>query len=177
MSSHNSSHDEKKTIKETLLDQAAAWEGKLDSGEMSENERLDLNAWLNEPRNARALSEVRTLTALIEELPEKKAQTLRRIPLKTTFFGGGIVSVSSTTVLLPGQTLARAAKSLLTPNAYKRYVAPVIADMQQEYAVAVAAGRKSQAWYIALYGHLRVIPNWLFALVAGRLDALLRRGR
>jgi ferric-dicitrate binding protein FerR (iron transport regulator) len=85
MSSHNSSHDEKKTIKETLLDQAAAWEGKLDSGEMSENERLDLNAWLNEPRNARALSEVRTLTALIEELPEKKAQTLRRIPLKTTF--------------------------------------------------------------------------------------------
>jgi hypothetical protein len=87
------------------------------------------------------------------------------------------VSVSSTTVLLPGQTLARAAKSLLTPNAYKRYVAPVIADMQQEYAVAVAAGRKSQAWYIALYGHLRVIPNWLFALVAGRLDALLRRGR
>jgi transmembrane sensor len=48
---------------------------------MSEEQRLDFHAWLDEPRNARALSEIRTLVSLIQELPEKKAATLRRLPL------------------------------------------------------------------------------------------------
>jgi transmembrane sensor len=68
-------------LNSTALDQAAAWTTLVDSGEMSEEQRVDFHSWLDEPRNARALSEVRTLVALIQELPEKKAATLRRMPL------------------------------------------------------------------------------------------------
>lgn len=74
----------------TVLDQAAAWTTIVDSGEMSEEQRLDFHAWLDEPRNARALSEFRTLLALIQELPEKKTATLRRMsipPARSPFLG------------------------------------------------------------------------------------------
>jgi transmembrane sensor len=65
----------------TVLNQAAAWTTMVDSGEMSEEQRLDFHAWLDEPRNARALSEFRTLLSMIQELPEKKAATLQRMPI------------------------------------------------------------------------------------------------
>ena len=65
----------------TILDQAAAWTTLVDSGEMSEEKRLDFHTWLDEPRNARALSEMRTLVAMIQELPERKAASLRRMPI------------------------------------------------------------------------------------------------
>ena len=68
-------------LNSTVLNEAAAWTTAVDSGEMSEEKRLDFHAWLDEPRNARALSEIRTLVALIEELPEQKAATLSRMPL------------------------------------------------------------------------------------------------
>ncbi len=68
-------------VNSTVIDQAAAWTTMVESGEMSEEQRLDFHTWLDEPRNARALSEIRTLVSLIQELPEKKAATLRRLPL------------------------------------------------------------------------------------------------
>src|SRR5713226_8521625 len=70
----------------TVLDQAANWTTIVDSGEMSEEQRLDFHTWLDEPRNARALSELRTLVSMIQELPEKKAATLRRMPLAFSRF-------------------------------------------------------------------------------------------
>lgn len=78
--------------------------------------------------------------------------------------------------LPPGHKLAAAAELLLTRGAFKRYVEPVIADMQQEYIEAIAAGRERRAQWIAIRGHLLVFPNWLYALIAGQLAALLRRG-
>jgi transmembrane sensor len=68
-------------VNPAVISQAAAWTTLVDSGEMSEEQRLDFHAWLDEPRNARALSEIRTLVSLIQELPERKAATLRRLPL------------------------------------------------------------------------------------------------
>jgi transmembrane sensor len=65
----------------SVMSEAAEWTTILESGEMTEEQRLDFHAWLDEPRNARALSEIRTLVSLIQELPEKKAATLRRMPL------------------------------------------------------------------------------------------------
>jgi transmembrane sensor len=65
----------------TVLNQAATWTTMVDSGEMSEEQRLDFHAWLDEPRHARALSEFRTLLSMIQELPEKKAATLQRMPI------------------------------------------------------------------------------------------------
>jgi ferric-dicitrate binding protein FerR (iron transport regulator) len=157
-------------------DEAAFWVTVIDSGKMSEDQRLHFHAWLNVPRNARALSEIRTLVALIAELPEKKAAKLSRMPIYRTFFGGG-ARASSKVVPLPGHGLARAARFLLTPNAHKRYVEPVIADMQQEYVDAVTAGRTQRARWIAQRVYLLIIPGWLYAMVAGRLAALLRRSR
>lgn len=79
-------------------------------------------------------------------------------------------------VLPPGYSLAKIASFLLTRGAYKRYVQPAIADMQQEYIDALAAGYVRHARWIAVRGHLLVFPNWLYGLVAGKLAALLRRG-
>ena len=62
-------------------DEAAVWTILLDSGEMSDDQRVDLHAWLDEPRNARALSEARALLAMIQDLPAHKAATLRRMPI------------------------------------------------------------------------------------------------
>lgn len=78
--------------------------------------------------------------------------------------------------LPPGHRLAVVAEFLLTRGAFKRYVAPVIADMQEEYIEAIAAGHEWHARWIAVRGHLLVIPNWLYAVIVGKLAALLRRG-
>jgi hypothetical protein len=79
-------------------------------------------------------------------------------------------------VLPPGHRLAEVARFLLTRDGFKRYVAPVIADMQEEYIEAIAAGHEGHALWIAIRGHLLVFPNWLYALIVGKLAALLRRG-
>jgi transmembrane sensor len=72
----------------TARGEAAFWTTVVDSGEMSEEQRVDFHAWLDEPRNARALSEVRTLVSLIQELPEKKAYSLTRLPIAQAWFPG-----------------------------------------------------------------------------------------
>jgi ferric-dicitrate binding protein FerR (iron transport regulator) len=64
-----------------VLNEASEWATVVDAGKMSEQQRLDFLAWVDEPRNARALSEIRTLVALIQELPDKKAASLRKIPI------------------------------------------------------------------------------------------------
>ncbi len=80
-------------------------------------------------------------------------------------------------ILLPGYRLATAAKFLLTRAAFKRYVAPVIADMQEEYIQDIVSGREGHARWIAVRVWLLVIPGWLCAFVAGKLAGLLWRGR
>lgn len=68
----------------------------------------------------------------------------------------------------PGTHLARCGRFLLTREAYRLYVQPVIADMQHEYCEAIAAGEELRARWIALRGWLLVVPGWLVG-VAGRL--------
>jgi len=64
----------------------------------------------------------------------------------------------------PGTWLARCARFLLTKEAYRRYVYPVIADMQHEYIQALAAGEPLHARWIAVRGGLLVVPGWLVGL-------------
>ena len=73
-------------VNSTVLDQAAEWTTIVDSGEMSEEQRLDFNTWVDEPHNARELGAMRTLVSLIQELPERKAVTLHRMPLALALF-------------------------------------------------------------------------------------------
>ena len=68
------------------IKEAASWTTLVDSGEMSENQRREFHAWLDEPRNARAHSECRTLLAMIQDLPGEKAATLRRMPIPQPWF-------------------------------------------------------------------------------------------
>jgi transmembrane sensor len=72
----------------TVVDQAAFWTNVMDSGEMSEEQRLDFHTWVDDPRHARALSEMRQLVSMIQELPEKKASALRRLPIPMARFPG-----------------------------------------------------------------------------------------
>jgi ferric-dicitrate binding protein FerR (iron transport regulator) len=60
-----------------VLEEAGEWKTIIDSAEMSEKQRLEFHAWLDEPRNKRALTEIRALVALIQELPENQAASLR----------------------------------------------------------------------------------------------------
>jgi hypothetical protein len=83
---------------------------------------------------------------------------------------------SAPLVLPPGYKLAAIARFLLTREAFKRYVAPTIADMQEEYIEAASRGHKWHARWITLRGHLLVIPGWGYALVFGKLRELLRGG-
>jgi hypothetical protein len=68
-----------------VLEEAGKWKAIADSAEMSEKQRLEFHAWLDEPRNGSALAEVQALVTLIQHLPEKKAAALRkqRLPLRS----------------------------------------------------------------------------------------------
>jgi hypothetical protein len=75
-------------------------------------------------------------------------------------------------VVAPGVTLNRVTQFLLTREAHRRYVAPVIADMQEEYCEALAAGRKQHGRWIAVRGHLLVIPGWLYGALVRAVKQL-----
>jgi ferric-dicitrate binding protein FerR (iron transport regulator) len=68
-----------------VLEEAGKWKDLVDSAEMSEMQRLEFRAWLGEPHNRRALTEVQALLMLIQALPEKKAASLRmqRVPQRS----------------------------------------------------------------------------------------------
>ena len=85
-------------------------------------------------------------------------------------------SSSALVVTPPGYRLAAILGFLLTRKAFKRFVEPVIADMQHEYIEALAAEHRWRARWIVLRGHLLVIPGCVYALMAGKLWDLLRRG-
>jgi ferric-dicitrate binding protein FerR (iron transport regulator) len=61
-----------------VLEEGGKWKALVDSAEMSEKQRLEFHAWLDEPRNRRAIGEFRALVTLIQELPENKAGSLRK---------------------------------------------------------------------------------------------------
>jgi transmembrane sensor len=66
--------------------EAAMWTTLVDSGEMSDSQRREFHAWLEDPRNARAHSELRTLVGLIQDLPPGKAAGLNRLPIPQPWF-------------------------------------------------------------------------------------------
>jgi transmembrane sensor len=61
-------------------DQAAMWTTMLESGEMSSDELKSFHVWLEEPTNARALSECRSLLSMVQDLPRPKAASLLALP-------------------------------------------------------------------------------------------------
>ncbi len=76
-------------------------------------------------------------------------------------------SVSRSRVILPpGSGLSSVVRFLLTRDAYRRFVKPVIADMQHEYIEAIAAGETWRARWIVVLGHLHIVPGWLYGLAA-----------
>ena len=161
---------------QTGLGEASRWTKAIGIGELSADERELFEFWLDDPKSGRTLFQCRTTLLSLRKLPAESAALLRK-----KMMGTPIVATwqqhSDSTVITPGRMLVYAAKFLLTPIACKRYVEPVIADMQQEYAEAVAAGRPQHARWIALRVYLLVMPGWLYALIAGRLAALTWRGR
>lgn len=171
----NDDNDEQNVDGPTRMNQAAEWTTRLESGGMSDEERVDFHAWLDEPRNEEALHGIRNIVELIQELPDNKIKSLRKT--SPIMDWARAMSAPPKVVSPPGQALARAAMSLLTANAYKRYVEPVIADMQQDYFDARAAGHIWRARWIAIRVHLLIVPGWLYAFVTGKLSALLRQGR
>jgi len=68
------------------IKEAATWTTLVDSGEMNDGQRRQFHAWLDEPRNARAHSEIRTLVGLIQDLPPGKAAGLNRLPIPQPWF-------------------------------------------------------------------------------------------
>ena len=71
-----------------VLEEAGEWKALVDSAAMSEEQRFEFHAWLDEPRNRRAIAEIQALVTLIQELPENKAASLRkqRVQLRSIEF-------------------------------------------------------------------------------------------
>lgn len=66
--------------------QAAWWTTVLDSGEMSDSERVRFHEWLLNPANARALKVYRALVSVIQELPHQKTAVLTELPPSHSWF-------------------------------------------------------------------------------------------
>ena len=144
--------------------EAARWTTLIDSGFMSESERSELHTWLEVPQNARAMSECRSMLAMLHELPDHKKELLRTIAGLAE--PGEPVAVKKI-ALPPGYRLAAILRFLLTPTAFNRYVYPVISDMQEQYNEAIAVGKKWEARWIVVRQHLSIFVswNWLYAFV------------
>jgi hypothetical protein len=67
--------------------------------------------------------------------------------------------------LPPGMWLNRVTRFLLTREAHRRFVEPVIADMHVEYCEALAAGHLRHARWIAARAYLLVIPGYLYGFI------------
>jgi transmembrane sensor len=66
--------------------QAAWWTTALDSGEMSDADRVQFHEWLLSPANARALNGYRALVSVIQELPREKTAALTALTLSRSWF-------------------------------------------------------------------------------------------
>jgi hypothetical protein len=75
--------------------------------------------------------------------------------------------------MAPGSQLAAIAEFVLTRASYKRYVRPIIADMQEEYIDCIAHGREWKARWVAVRGHFLVVPSWIYALLSRVAKRLL----
>lgn len=143
-----------------LREQAIRWSDWLERGNQSAEKSAAFQAWVSSPRNERALVKYSELLSMTREFPRQR-----------------VARLYARRALLPGSRLAVVAESLLSKPMFKRYVAPIVADLQYEHAKALAAGRVWRARWIVIHGHLLVITGWIYAFVSGKLTELLRRGR
>ena len=74
----------------------------------------------------------------------------------------------------PGFLVTRFGGFLLTRKAYRRYVEPVIADMQFEYLEALAAGHCWHARWIRARVWLVIIPGWVMGFIRGLRQGFTR---
>jgi ferric-dicitrate binding protein FerR (iron transport regulator) len=75
--------------------------------------------------------------------------------------------------MAPGSRLAAIAEFLLTRASYKRYVRPIIADMQEEYIDCIAHRREWKARWVVVRGHFLVVPSWIYTLISRVAKQLL----
>ena len=71
--------------------------------------------------------------------------------------------------LPPGILLDRLTRFLLTREAHRRFVRPVIADMQSEYAAALAEGDLWHARWIRIRGYFLVVPGYVYGFIVRSL--------
>jgi ferric-dicitrate binding protein FerR (iron transport regulator) len=162
--------DEKQVSERLEIDnEALRWLFCMERGHLSDTQQRQLKAWmLADVRHRGALIRARAASLRLNRLAEFAGRRAVKAEMQATP-GPPIV------ILPPGYRLASIAKFLLTRKAFERFVQPVIADMQREYIDAFAAGHKWHARWVAIRGHLLVIPGWIWAAVAGRMKDLLRR--
>lgn len=147
--------------------QAVDWVRRLESrSNLTEAELDALHKWLSESRNAEAFRECRDFISRIQELSREEVVSLEKLARQR----------ADRVCLPPGYRLTAFCRFLLPRAVFKRYVAPTIADMQEDYIDALALDHKWHARWIFLRGHLLVVPGWLYAFCAGKLVELLRRG-
>jgi|SRR5581483_1578105 len=150
-------------------DEAVRWVVRMERGHLSDTQQRRFGVWiLADPRHRGALIRAQAALLRLNRLAEFAGRRTVETDEQAT-------PGPATVVLPPGYRLASIARFLLTRKAFERFVQPVIADMQREYIDAFAAGHQWHAKWIAIRGHLIVIPGWIWAAVAGRMEELLRR--
>jgi len=148
----------------SMRSEAAYWATLLDQRPLTDAEQKEFHDWLRVPDNRHAFKRYRALLSTCTE--KEKIEIWSR----NTFAPRGVR-------LPPGYRLTAVARFLLPEALFKRYVWPTIADMQWEYIEALSAGHVWQARWIAMRGHLLVIPPWVYAFLAGKIHALFGSGK
>jgi ferric-dicitrate binding protein FerR (iron transport regulator) len=138
--------------------QAAEWLAVLSDGKLGNDPETfaKFSRWCEEsPRHRSAFVEFRTAIVLLD----KTVDASTRHALNALMLLQGEIQT------IPGTRLTSIARFVLTKEGFQRYVAPAIADMQEEYVEAVAKGDERHAQWIAIRGHLLVIPGWLYGFL------------
>lgn len=137
--------------------EAAVWFVHLSSASPSSAVKEEFSTWLHlSPENVAAYRDIAETFGTINKVNEEsEAFKVERIRVRSTRL-----------TLPPGFRINRLSQFLLTRKAHQRYVAPVIADMQEEYFQEISATRFWHARWIAIRGHLLILPGWLYAALA-----------
>lgn len=83
-------------------------------------------------------------------------------------------NASQRIVMPPGMRLSTFLQALLGFTRFRRYVAPAIADMQEEYFEALNRGDKWNARAAVVRGYVFIVPGWLWSMAATALAKFSR---
>lgn len=148
--------------------QAAVWHTRI-GRRLTITQRRAFDAWLVKPDNATEFHAQHYLLKVLEELKGAPAKDV----LHSVSSEAGVKAAKPPAT----QFVSALRRSVLSEQAYRRIVGPLVAQEQHEYYEAMRRGEQELAWWIGKRIYLLILWNTFWVYLVPRLAKLLRGAR